>query len=187
MAISSNSPIIPSEINSGFSNAVIATILSGAYDINNVPRDGIYECIQSSRLGNRNSIPTPNVGSSGEIISAAKLYNDLVSITTVLTRVGTFSYVRTYQYNYTTTTVFSASGKALFTADYIRSLAAVSNPDISTDKVISANNINVLFANLLTAWNNTSKHHNVITNATCHSDCHSDCYSDCYSDCDCYK
>jgi len=187
MAITTNDIITIDDIHNGFTELVMNTILENAYDIDNVPMDGSYYCIQPDRLGSKASLPTPNAGLKGTGISAINLYNNLVALTTVLTRVGTFSYVRTYQINRTVHTQFTLSGKALFTESYIKTLSAVTNDDVVSGKVISSAGINNLFANLLAAWTNTEKHHNEITNNLCHSNCHSNCHSDCHVNSSCYK
>lgn len=187
MAIATGSAITPADITNGFVSAVKDVILANAYDINNVPMDGQTHCIEPERLGNKNHLPTPSVGVSGGPMIASQLYDNLCYVTTVLTRVGTFSYVRTYQYDNDRRVEFQLSGKALFTDAYARSLASVTNPGVASGQVISAAGLNSLFVNLLDAWNRTSKHHNNKENHCCHSNCHNDCYSDCHGNCNCYK
>ena len=187
MAIVSKNIININDINTEFTQKVINTILSDAYDINNVPMDGSYYCIEPDKLGNKDSLPTPNVGSPNTLVSAINIYNNLVSLTTVLTRVGTFSYIRTYQVNSSIQTQYSLSGKALFNTSYIKSLPAVPSDTIAKGKVINSADINTLFANLLAAWNTAAKHHNTVSTNLCHTNCHSNCHSDCHSNGGCYK
>lgn len=187
MAINTGSVITPSDISNGFVAAVKNVILANAYDVNNIPMDGQTHCIEPDRLGNKNNLPEPSIGIPGAPISASQLYDNLCYVTTVLTRVGTFSYLRTYQYDDTRVPQFQLSGKALFNDSYTRTLAPVTNPGIYGGQVISAAGLNSLFANLLDAWNRTSKHHNNKEHHHCHSNCHNDCYSDCHGNCNCYK
>ena len=201
MAVTSNSIINPNDIISGFREAVVNTILENAYDINNPPMDGTNYCIQQDRLGDKNSIVIPSIGISGAKVNALNIYNTLVSITTTLTRVGTFSYVRRYR---TTTLIasttvegeyrteetnniaYQTSGTAFFTESYIKSLASFSNDNIVSNAIISATGIQALFNNLAVAWRNTNRHNNVISIQDCHSDCN--CYTGtCYSSTNCYK
>lgn len=187
MAINSKEIVAINDITNGFTNTVMNVILANAYDINNVPMDGSYYCIEPDRLGNIQNLPKPNIGAKNTLVSAINIYNNLVALTTVLTRVGTFSYVRTYGVNSSRRTDYTLSGKALFNASYVKTLANVPNDGVLSDKVITSADINTLFANLLSSWSNTAKHHNSISNNLCHSNCHNNCHSDCNNDSDCYK
>lgn len=188
MGYASNNNITTGDICNAFTNQVYDVILNGAADINNVPRDGGYVCIQTARLGNKNTLPRPSIpAAGGDTINALQIYENLVSITTVLTRVGTWSYLRTYGVNKGTRVDCQRSGKALFNESYIRTLIKPDNTTVLTNQVISIAGLNALFAALLRAWNGTNKHHNNIHHSFCHSNCHSDCHSDCHNDCNCYK
>lgn len=175
------------DINDEFVSNIMNTILQGACDVNSVPKDGIYNCIQPERLGNKNNLPKAQFAVKGEIVSAVNLYNNLVALTTVLTRVGTYSYVRTFKYQDQIVEEYRTSGKALFNDSYIRQLKEVRNESMKPQSILSANSIKDLFTELLNSWRDTSKHHNEITNELCHSNCHVDCHSDCHSDSVCYK
>ena len=201
MAVTSNNIINPNDIIRGFTEAVVNTILEDAYDINNPPMDGTNYCIEQDRLGDKNSIVIPDVGIRGAKVNASSIYNTLVAITTTLTRVGTFSYIRRYRTTtliasttvegqYTTqetnNIVYQTSGTAFFTESYIRSLASVSNSNVVSNAIISATGIQALFNNLASAWERTNRHNNVIDLQDCHSDCN--CYTGrCYSSTNCYK
>lgn len=188
MGYASNNNITSGDICDAFTNQVYNVILNGAVDVNSVPRDGGYVCIQTERLGNKNTLPRPSIpAKSGNTINALQIYENLVSITTILTRVGTWSYLRTYGVNNGRRTDCQRSGKALFNESYIRTLSRPNNFTVLTNRVISISGLNALFAALLSAYNNTDKHHNSIHHALCHSNCHSNCHSDCHNDCNCYK
>lgn len=188
MGYVSGNAITTGDICNAFTNQVYNVILNGAVDINSVPMDGGYVCIQSNRLGNKNTLPKPTIPAvSGNAINALQIYQNLVSITTVLTRVGTWSYLRTYGVNKGTRTDCSKSGKALYNESYIRTLKNPNNTTVLSGQTISIAGLNSLFSDLMRAWNSTDKHHNSIHVSLCHSNCHSDCYSDCHNDCNCYK
>ena len=201
MPILPKSQIKPNEIINEFNQVVVNTILTDVYDINNPPMDEIYYCVEQEKLGDKNSITIPNIGLKGSLIIASDLYNALVAVTTALTRVGTFSYVRTYRESRTVysltvegeshveeniSTVKEASGTAFFTEEYVKNLASFSDADVVKKALIKATGIHTLIGNLLTAWENTTKHHNELTVESCHTDCN--CYTgSCYSETNCYK
>ena len=203
-----------SDFINGYITNVYNPIINGAYHSANVPKDGIYNMIQPERLGNLNLVKSnidnnlSKIGTSGGIINASILAKLMIECTRILTKVGTWSYVRSYKttipehygydedYGYSTlipeheeTTVQrSASGKALFSDSYIKSL--IRNPSTNVTptsaNLISATGLNSFYADLLSIWQSTSRHANSIVLDLCHGDCHSDCHDDCHSD-DCYK
>ena len=192
--ITSGNVVTIKTINDVFTETVVDVILNNAYDINNAPVDKYsgktYKCIQDGRLGDKNDLPVVNAGISGTIVTAMELYNNLVSMTTILTRVGTFTYVRRYRSSNdgvdSYTTQKTVKGKALFNDSYIKTLKSFTNP-VTSNSIISADTINTLIANLLTAWKDTNRHANSKTVTLCHTDCHTDCHNDCNANDDCYK
>ena len=203
MALSTNEIINSNEIIDNFTSLVVNTILNDAYDINNVPMDtdGVHSCINRNDLGDKNTVEIPHFGSTDNIINAKMLYDALVAITTTLTRVGTFSYVRTYRTSRivcstteegvretveSTNIMYQTSGTAFFSEKYVKKLASFNDADVVEDAIIKATGIKTLFSNLMNAWNRTTKHRSIITINECHSDCN--CYTgSCYSSSNCYK
>lgn len=180
-------PITTGAINSDFITQIKNVILNGANHSGNVPMDGSYEMVPSSILAALSSVPDPSVGFKDGPISASQIYNNLVEVTRILTRVGTWSYTRTYRTNTTVEVQASGSGKALFNSSYIRTLPSVANAGVAVDSVMSVSSLNRFLANLLSAWNSANKYHHVTQLDLCHSDCHNVCHSNCYSKSACYK
>lgn len=187
MAMTVDTVITTGVINNDFISQVKNTILSGVNHSGNVPMDGSYEMVPASILGALSSVPNPSVGVKDGAISASQIYNNLVEVTRILTRVGTWTYTRTYNTNGNISVQHSGSGRALFNSNYIKSLPAVANGGVALDGIISIRSINTLFANLLAAWRSANKHNNVKRVDLCHSRCHSNCHSDCHSKSSCYK
>lgn len=219
MAIGSNNVISLDDIINGYITNVYNPIINGAYHSGNIPTESIYNCIEPERLGNLSNLSSTinktlnNVGTKGGTITASALANMMIECTRLLTRVGTWSYVRTYRtsnsryktYEYddegdescyghfewheksdTTSTVSSKSGKALFSDEYIKTLARTPNYKPASGAVITASTLNSFFADLLSVWNSTSKYRNSVVINSCHSVCYNACYSDCHDD-SCYK
>ena len=195
-----------------FNTAVVNKITKDTYDLVNPPMDDIYQCVPSDMLDNLDNITVSEIGLIGQKISASTLVNALIETTKNLTRVGTFTYARTYHssripteegvfyegkyYNKNETiyditeTVATKSGKVLFKADKIRNLSSTpTSTGITAGSIISIANINSFCSSCLSAWNNTSKYEYSYTNPTCHDSCHSNCHGNCYGDChgSCYS
>ena len=192
--INEHDKVISGTINNKFKEAVIDKILEDAVDISNPPtvtyKNVVYTCIQDGLLGDKKDLPSYEAIDSGTIITAMDLYNKLVEIVHVLTRVGTYSYILRYKSTDDGKVSYSnkktAAGKALFNDSYIKTLATVTNP-IASNEVIQASTMNTLMSNLLKAWNNTSKHANTKTDTLCHTNCHNDCHNNCNANDNCYK
>lgn len=193
MAISTGSlPKVDDMVN-GFIVNVWNPITANAYHSGNVPTESGYNMIQPERLGNltntKNKIDNKlrTIGSTGKQMNSTKLYNVTVECTKLLTKVGTWSYTRTYNTDGTLTVQHTASGKAMFSDAYIKSLGASPNRDlIKAHDIVSANKLNSFYASLLNAWQQTSRHSNVVRNDLCHTQCHSNCHDNCHSN-SCYK
>jgi hypothetical protein len=149
--------------------------------------DGSYEMVPSNILAPLSSVSSPSVGVTGNVINALTIYNNLVAVTNDLTRVGTWTYIRTYNDNGSVTTQRQANGKALYTSAYKKTITNPANADVASGKTIKVSSLNQLFANLLSAWNATAKYVNNKRVDLCHSNCHSNCHSDCHSNSTCYK
>lgn len=193
-----------------FNLVVVTAIKANAYDRTNPPMESSYQCVPSSMMDDINNLPTPSVGVVNGKISAATLANALISTTQNLTRVGTFTYVRTLHESHTVKSQYdqnknqgytygkviydrvvtqaTKSGKVVFTNDYARQLGII-NHSIVSGTAITISGINALCQACLNAWNATSKYNYAWTNATCHSDCHNNCHTSCHSSChgSCYS
>lgn len=186
-----------------FNSVVVSTIKANAYDLNNPPMEGSNQCVKSAMMDSLSNLPTPEVGVVNGRISASSLVSALIDTTRNLTRVGTFSWVRTMheshtvlsQYDrsgYTYGTVLydryynvaTKSGKVVFNSSYIRNLkTAPSSGNVVAGNPIKITDINTLCQACLTAWKNTSKYNYSYTMSDCHSSCHSNCHSSCHSSC----
>ena len=196
MAIQTNSIPNATEVMNKWITDVENVIYSGAYTSNNPPVLNGHQCIPSSMLSTR-TVHNSYVGVSNGKMSAADVYNRLLSLTQNLTRVGTFSCVEKKnitrwgtedshfdRYDATGNTL---SGKAIFTTSYVVTMQAPSTSYVSTNIVISANKILSLIADYLTKWASANKYHHssesLICHDSCHNNCHNDCHDDCHSDC----
>lgn len=189
MAVQAENIVKQSDVAKLFNDVIVETILKDAYHSGNIPMDEQYQCIPTDILGNIDSVERAgDIGPAETTISASSLYNELVRLTTALTRVGTFTWVRTYNTNGNIEIQNEMSGKALFNTSYIRSLAAVnSDHGIVAESIVRVFNINTLLSNLLAAWENTERYEHNERLDLCHSVCHVVCYSDCYCNSSCYK
>jgi len=149
MAVAVGNAINVADIANLFNSTVIANITSGAHHLNNPPMDGSYFCVPSNMMDDINNLPTPSFGVSGGKITASSIATALINVTQNLTRVGTFSYVRTYRtlreirsrydpllqstyrgygvgYVITNTNTVRAqkNGKVIFTNSYVRQLGS---------------------------------------------------------------
>ena len=214
MAIKTGDIPSVSDLVNGYITNVYTPIISGAYHSANVPKDGIYNMIQPERLGNLNLVKDnidknlAQIGTSGGPVNASVLAKMMIECTRILTKVGTWSYIRTHKitisehYGYDsdlgydtlipasekTTVECSASGKALFSDSYIKSLSRNPSANITptSANLISAAGLNSFYTDLLSIWKSTSKYANSIVLNLCHTDCHNDCHDDC--NCyECYK
>lgn len=192
-----------------FKSSVVNTIIANAYDIKNPPLDGQYQCVPSSIMDSVDNIVINNIGTTGQRISASSIVNTLVSMTTNLTRVGTFTYVRRLHESYRVESSNDKggltqgevlydryveqtrkSGKVIFTTNYIRSLKVTpSNGGVVVNNPITISGINALCASCLSSWNSTDKYNYNYTNDVCHTVCHNNCHNNCYSVCysNCYS
>ena len=189
MALRVDGRITDSDIADAFNTTVIDTILAGAYHADNIPMDGSYQCIPSNRLGTLSSVQrAQNLGPAETVVNAQNLYNELVRLTTLMTRVGTFTWIRTYNTDGVISITGQKSGKALFNTSAVMSLATVSGShNVKAENIISVVGLNTLLSNLLTAWQNSPHPSSDERLDLCHSRCHSDCYSDCNCNSSCYK
>ena len=178
-----------------FNTNVINAVKANTYHLNNIPTCVGYQCVPSNIMDRLDSLPTLHeVGVVDGKIEAKSVVDAMVDVTRNLTRVGTFSYVvrmrTTDRYGQTGyRTLGSASGKVIFTADYIRELNPPVNPgNVVVDQPITIASINALCAACLSSWNSTSKYHYSNTLTLCHESCHSNCHQDCHRSCksDCY-
>lgn len=189
MAMNQGNQIQTSSIIEKFTNDVKNTILSGAYHAGNIPYCQGYQCVPTAMLGNVDSIQSPEgVGTAGNKITASQVYTALIDVTTALTRVGSFSFVRRIQYRdqygssgYRITG--QLSGKALFSDEYIKTLNPVEHNDLDASKPVTVKVINDLIAACLTAWQGTVRHNYTYTDDYCHENCHSNCHYNCHSNC----
>lgn len=189
MAVVSGDKVSGKDVAELFNSVVIDGILDGVYHAGNIPMDGIYQCIPTDILGTLSSIPrAKDVGPSGTACDAMQLYNELVRFTTALTRVGSFTWVRTYNTNGNIAIQNQMSGRALFSSAYVRSLATVSDDHgIKSENGIKAFDIQTLLSKLIDAWEKSDRYVHNARLDLCHSVCHVVCHSDCDCYCQCYK
>lgn len=188
MALTIGNVIITNDIINNFVSQVKNVILNGANHKSNIPYLQNYQCVPTNVLGDINSVPNPSVndiGGTNNSINALKIYNSLVEVTHILTRVGTWSFNLYLSTDSGKRLVGSTNGTALFETSYIKTL----NPEVDLsgvikDNVISVDSINKLLDSCLTSWENTSRHHEYNEVTYCHSSCHSDCHNDCHNSCD---
>lgn len=177
-----------SSILNDFNITVLQAIKADAYHSGRLPTEGGYQCIPPSMLDNIDTIQLPYIGSTGSKVTATVIYNNLVSLTANLTRMGTFSWVRRYKstdrYGVVTYEIRGTlSGKAFFTTAYVRSLNAVGTADVLPGSRITAHGMNTLMANLINSWRNSSKYHYSYTCEECHNQCHNNCHNSCHNSC----
>lgn len=204
MALVVNGDITPEAVIERFQAAVVDNILNGVYHAGNPPMCRGYQCVPIQYMDHVNNVnKTPNIGSDGNIINATTLLDGLISITRDLTRVGTFAFTvwmkhstsgvdssgNTVPSSTSTEQIDSASGKVLFTKDYIRS--NFSNPAdiVGTEygQTIKADSLNQLLYNIFNHWSTTSRHsysgRAEVCHVVCHNNCHYNCHSNCHSEC----
>lgn len=189
MAVASEHPVTGKDVAKLFNEVVIDEILDGIYHADNVPMDDIYQCVPTEMLGTLSSIERPeDLGPSGTGCDAMVLYNELVRLTTILTRVGHFTWVRTYNTNGVIAIQNQMEGDVLLNSSYVRTLATV-DPDhtVKSEAPIQAFSISSLFGKLIDAWAASDRHSEDFRLDLCHSVCHVVCYSNCNCDCNCYK
>lgn len=182
-----------------FNTRVINVIKLDAYHSGRLPIEGGYECIPPDMLDNINNIVPPYIGKAGQKINANDIYNNLVSLTANLTRMGTFSWIRRYKSTIANNSTNlnrgvvsyairgTLSGKAFFKPTFIRTLQPVGRYDVNAGNRITAKGINDLIANIFQAWNTTAKYHYPFTETECHYTCH--CHTNCNCNCNnsCYN
>lgn len=194
MAIASGQKILYADIINRFVSDVTQVVLqapivhSGNVVTYNVPRTGAVPVVPVNLLGHLSEIPTPSIvgGAPGNRVNAKELYDAMVYVTTILTRVGTYQFDVYFGTDSGYHRVNSVGGKALFNASYMRTLPAVGNGGVAKGNKITAQNLIALFQNCLSAWQNTDRHHNIHSARYCHSSCHSSCHSYCHTNVDCH-
>lgn len=164
--------------------------------------------IPTSDLDNKSNsgINGLSIGRAGEPISGATIYNTLYNIVRKLTRVRAFTSSWYHKTQDSYTFIDSSSGKAVFrellpsivgksnaknnTASggwersvngYTTQVFNISNPGIAKNSIISAENIDTFFNNMITAWNNLTLNKINYTFYSCHNNCHSNCHESCHS------
>lgn len=140
-----------------------------------------------------------------EIITGATVYNVLFEIVRKLTRVREFTSTWYHKTGTTNSYIASTSGKAIFksnltsyasssnakinsrTSGWARNISGSSlqtlsftNPGITKDTIITADNMNKFFTNMFNAWTNLSKNKITYTFYTCHYNCHENCHQSCH-------
>lgn len=189
MALSTDQIINPSDIVSGFTASVVNSILSGAYHTGNPPMEGGRQCVPTYMMDHINNLPrTTSVGSTNTIVTASTIYYSLMSIVANLTRVGTFSWVRTFNTEGVISVVGSMGGKVVFAPGYAVSLATTSDGGVVTNNIISTSAINALFSNLYSAWSRSNRPTYNGRQDDCHVQCHTNCHQNCHGNCNsqCY-
>lgn len=106
MAYKSGELISMNDIINGYMNNVYKPIIQNAYHYDNQPpKDQTYFMIQPERLGKLSQLQSSinknlnNMGTSGGLINASLMVKMMVECTRLLTKVGTWSYVRAYRIN----------------------------------------------------------------------------------------
>lgn len=187
MALKVGDTIITTDIINKFVRDVKNKILSGANHSGNIPYASGYLCVPTEILGNIHDIPEPHIGNPGEPVTALSIYNAVVNVTRILTRVGTWNYQRYLQTDSGYNLTLDQSGKALFTNAYIRTLPRVPDSGVKSGSRITVSSINDLMTACFNAWQNTSKHHNYKRDNYCHSSCHNSCHSSCHNESSCHS
>ena len=114
MAFKTGDLISMNDIINGYISNVYNPIIQNAYHYDNQPpKDGVYNLIEPERLGKLSQLQSSvnknlnNMGSNGGLINARTMVNMMVECTRLLTKVGTWSYIRGYEEN-----------KIIYTRDY---------------------------------------------------------------------
>lgn len=193
MAVSTGQKILDADIINRFitdvTNVILANPLvhSGNVVTKYVPQNGNVPVVPVSLLGHTSEIPKPVIvgAGPGKRVNAKELYDAMVYVTHVLTRVGTYEFNVYYRTDGGSRKVSTTTGKALYTADYIRTLSPVGTNGLVKGNKITAQTIITLLQSCVSAWMNTKRYHSVSARTYCHSSCWGDCHSyiACHVDC----
>lgn len=152
------------------------------------------QVVPSTYLDYKSNIPKFYLGTSKSLASATTVYNQLLTLTRWLLKVGTFSY---YEYRekgkYRTAKdkEWRLSGTALFTDDYtVKQIGKIetatltpvpANGGVLKASLLSVESLKQLATNCYNSWRDSKRPHYERTFSYCHSNCHSNCHSKSHS------
>lgn len=182
-----NNPITPQNIVDRFADYVVATANSGiTWGTNAYPFPEMSTAAAEfggTTAGKAIGITGSSVGTAGNLINAANIYNTLLNETATYTNIRNLRailFVNGTGGNTgsrpTAGTVFDTTAPAYFNTTYRQTIGAGAS-NVVSGNTITATGLETFFNNLRTVYNMARANTVTIQVNVCHASCHSSCHS----------